>query len=169
MSVADRDWLAVHGELIGLHVEKSATYGDETDRLANFVAVAEATGEPPERYVVERIHEKTTRALNMLRAGVGDRVKEYTDMASLAICAEAFLRRRRRGTLPSAPPAAARVDADRVRLSARLEELAALVEMVGLPEACEAFDVPQRAAERELIDTLRLAAQLIPLNAGAAS
>jgi hypothetical protein len=159
VSVADRDWLAVHGELISLHVEKSSTYGDREDRLANFSAVAEATGEPPERYVLERMHEKTTRALNMIQSGQADRVREYPDLASLGIVCEAFRRRRQRdaGTLgESGRPLGSG------ELSARLEALAQLIEIVGLPEACEAFDVDRTAAERELIDALRLAAELIP-------
>ncbi len=51
------------------------------------------TGEAAERYVLERIVEKATRALNMLAAGSGPRVREYPDMASLALCAEALRRR----------------------------------------------------------------------------
>jgi hypothetical protein len=91
---ADRHWLAAHGDLIALHVEKSSTYGADDDRLANFAAVSEATGAPPERYVIERIVEKATRALNMIDSGLALDVREYPDIASLGLCAEALLRRR---------------------------------------------------------------------------
>jgi hypothetical protein len=91
---ADPFWLAAHGELRGLHVDKSNTYGVRGDRFANFTAVAEATGEPPERYALERIVEKATRALNMIAAGNPDDVVEYPDLAALALCCEAMQRRR---------------------------------------------------------------------------
>lgn len=91
---ADQGWLETHGELLPLHIEKSATYGNEQDRLANFTAVAAATGNRPEQYVIERIVEKATRCLNMIRAGAADEVREYPDMASLALVCEALRRRR---------------------------------------------------------------------------
>lgn len=97
MNGADRHWLAAHGDLIRLHVEKSSTYGSSGDRFANFTAIADATGAPPERYVLERILEKTTRALNMIDAGLAADVKEYPDIASLGLCAEALQRRGRGG------------------------------------------------------------------------
>lgn len=94
MNGADRQWLAAHGELIKLHVDKSSTYGAGTDRFANFHAVADTTGKPPEHYVLQRIIEKATRALNMIDGGIADDVREYPDIASLGLCAEALRRRR---------------------------------------------------------------------------
>lgn len=89
----DSDWLDAHAELRALHVRKSATYGTDTDRFENFSAVAEANGQPPEYYVAERMLEKLTRAFNMIRAGDSRAVKEWLDLASLALCAEALRRR----------------------------------------------------------------------------
>ena len=90
----DRRWHAAHAELRKLHVNKSSTYGTDEDPLANFTAVAAKNGQPPEFYALERIEEKLTRAMNMIRAGKAGAVKEYPDIASLALCAEALLRRR---------------------------------------------------------------------------
>lgn len=92
MNVAGADpfWLAAHGRLLELHVEKSSTYGVDDDRFSNFTAVAAATGEPPERYALERIVEKATRALNMIGAGREGEVVEYPDLAALALCCEAL-------------------------------------------------------------------------------
>lgn len=89
----DPHWLAAHRDLVDLHVEKSSTYGVDDDRFSNFTAIAAATGAPPERYVLERIVEKATRALNMIDAGAAMAVKEYPDIASLGLCAEALQRR----------------------------------------------------------------------------
>jgi hypothetical protein len=100
--MADRFWLAAHGRLIELHVEKSATYGVADDRFSNFTAVAEATGAPPERYALERIVEKATRALNMIDAGQADQVVEYPDLAALALCCEAMQTRRQVAALETA-------------------------------------------------------------------
>ena len=90
----DPNWLAAHRELEALHREKSATYGTTTDPLANFTDVAHLTGHVPERYALERLVEKASRALHMINAGNGWGVKEYPDMASLALCCEALRRRR---------------------------------------------------------------------------
>lgn len=92
---ADAGWLAVHEELRGLHVEKSSTYGHDADRLANFTGIAAITGDPAELGALLRIIEKSIRALNMIRAGDADAVREYRDLASLAIICETLLRRRR--------------------------------------------------------------------------
>lgn len=89
----DSGWLDAHGELRELHFRKSATYGNDQDPLGNFTAIAEATGRPAERYVWERIMEKTVRALNMIDRGLAAQVKEAPDVASLALCAEALRRR----------------------------------------------------------------------------
>lgn len=91
----DHDWFSAWEELLPLHCEKSATYGDAGDRLSNFTRLAQEIGhgQPPERYVAERMFEKLHRALNMLDRGDGALVKEWPDLASLALCAEALRRR----------------------------------------------------------------------------
>lgn len=91
---ADPGWLEVHRELTDLHVEKSSTYGHDSDRLANFTGLADITGEPEELGPLMRLTEKAIRALNMIRAGNADAVREYADMASLGIICEALRRRR---------------------------------------------------------------------------
>ena len=92
---ADAGWVAAHAALLELHVEKSATYGSNADRLANFTTVGRVTGEPAERYALVRIIEKATRALNMIDlTGQADEVREYPDMASLALICETLRRRR---------------------------------------------------------------------------
>lgn len=91
---ADVHWLEAHGSLVELHVRKSDTYGAGADRFANFHAVAAITGKPPEHYVLQRVIEKATRALNMIEAGAADAVREYADLSSLSLCAEAMRRRR---------------------------------------------------------------------------
>ena len=90
-------WLEVHAELLGVHEEKSSTYGDPTDRFANFTAVAEY-GMDSRRWVYpcQRALEKLVRAFNIACEGYsdeGERVsEELTDIASLIICAEALRR-----------------------------------------------------------------------------
>lgn len=93
MTKGDPNWLAAYDELRALHIEKSSTYGTDADRLANFTAVAAVTCGHDEKYVLERIIEKSVRALHMLGSGRADQVKEYKDIASLALCAEALRRR----------------------------------------------------------------------------
>lgn len=95
-AVADIDFRDAHRSLLRLHAEKSSTYGSDDDRLANFAAVAGVTGRPPEVYALERIVEKASRAIHMLSSGQGLEVREYMDIAGLALCAEALLRRSRR-------------------------------------------------------------------------
>ena len=90
----DLGWLEVHGELARLHVDKAADYGTDTDAMANYVLTSEAVGEPDEFTCWLRIHEKTVRALNMIRAGRGDECEEGLDVAALAVGAEALRRRR---------------------------------------------------------------------------
>jgi hypothetical protein len=90
----DPAWMDAHRELRELHIRKSATYGRDDDPLRNFTAVAEVTGKPPEYYVALRMVEKLVRTLNMIDAGDGDSVKEWPDLASLALCGEALRRRR---------------------------------------------------------------------------
>lgn len=93
MPEGDPGWVEVHGELLALHLEKSSTYGVDAEKFANYIAVAETTGEPPELYIAERCIEKLTRAVNQIRAGDAKGVKEWPDLSSLAICAEALRRR----------------------------------------------------------------------------
>lgn len=90
----DPNWIAAHAELLPLHLRKSSTYGNDYDPLANFMMVADFNGDDPEVYVIARIVEKLTRTSNMIRAGRAVEVKEYLDVASLALCAEALRRRR---------------------------------------------------------------------------
>lgn len=92
----DPGWHEVHRELAALHSEKSSTYGNAADAFANYTGTAEAFGEPDEFAPALRIHEKLIRAINMLRAGRADEIKEWPDIAALAIGAEALRRRRRR-------------------------------------------------------------------------
>jgi hypothetical protein len=89
-AAADPGWLAAHRSLIALHLNKSGTYGTGGDRFANFSAVAEKTGRPPEYYVAERMIEKLTRAVNQMDAGDAAAVKEWPDLAGLALCGEAL-------------------------------------------------------------------------------
>ena len=90
----DPNWHDAHDELKALHVRKSATYGTDSDPLANFTEVAKIAGHDPERYVLLRIVEKCARALHMLDIDEAEAVKEYPDIASLALCGEALRRRR---------------------------------------------------------------------------
>ena len=90
----DPHWHAAHRELRDLHIRKSATYGNGDDPLANFSKIAAVANQDSERYALERIVEKAARALHMIDAGRGADVKEYPDIASLALCAEALKRRR---------------------------------------------------------------------------
>lgn len=91
---ADPGFLDVHRELRDLHVEKAQDYGSSADSFANYVQTSEAVGEPDEYTCWLRIHEKSIRALNLIRAGRANENKEGTDVAALAIGAEALRRRR---------------------------------------------------------------------------
>jgi len=86
--------LRAHAKLHVLHLEKSSTYGTYDDKLRNFTAVSDITGSPPEKYALERIIEKATRAMNMISMGDENDVVEYPDIAGLALCAEALRQRR---------------------------------------------------------------------------
>lgn len=92
--MSDPLWFEAWEALGELHERKSSTYGSPDDPLRNFTEVGDLTGEPAERYALLRIVEKATRALNMIDAGDADAVKEYPDMASLALCCEALRLRR---------------------------------------------------------------------------
>jgi hypothetical protein len=85
--------MKAHADLLRLHKEKSSTYGTGEDRLANFTKLGEAAHQPAERYAVERLIEKAIRALHMIDAGQAQDVREYPDLASLALCAEALRNR----------------------------------------------------------------------------
>ena len=86
----DPGWLQAHRDLLALHLDKSSTYGTGADPLANFSAVSAITGDTPERYALQRIIEKASRAINQIDAGCSGDVKEYPDIAGLALCAEAL-------------------------------------------------------------------------------
>lgn len=90
----DRHWHVAHAELRDLHIEKSSTYGSKLDPLANFTQAAEILGKPDEYPVLGRMLDKLIRAANMIEQGRADDVKEWPDLASLALCAEALRRRR---------------------------------------------------------------------------
>lgn len=75
-------------------MEKSSTYGTEGDALANFSESGVVLGKPAEYAVLVRCLDKIARAVHMIDAGRADEVKEYPDLASLALCAEALRRRR---------------------------------------------------------------------------
>lgn len=92
----DPDWLEAHAELLALHREKSSTYGTKADPLANFSESAGFLGQAAEYPVLVRMFDKLSRALHMLEAGRANEVKEWPDLASLALCAEALRRRRTR-------------------------------------------------------------------------
>lgn len=90
----DPDWVDAWQSLVALHHEKSSTYGKQADRLWNFTSLGQAAGQPPEYFAIARVVEKCVRALNMMDAGLADQVKEYPDIASLGLVAEALRRRR---------------------------------------------------------------------------
>lgn len=92
--MSDPGWLQAWEALRPMHEEKSSTYGTQDDALWNFVLLGIAKDKPAEEYALERIVEKGTRALNMIRAGLADQVAEYPDMSSLALCCEALRQRR---------------------------------------------------------------------------
>ncbi len=90
----DPDWLEVYTGLLRLHCEKSAGYGTGDDRLANFTAVAGISGDPGFLYPMRRSVEKLARCESLYRQGkFSDLAEEFTDIASLMICAEAMRRR----------------------------------------------------------------------------
>lgn len=94
----DIGWLSAYRELEALHLLKSASYGTERDKLANFTESARVLGKPAEYPVLVRMLDKLARAIHMIDNGEANQVKEYPDLASLSLCAEA-LRRRRTGTI----------------------------------------------------------------------
>jgi hypothetical protein len=83
-------WRRVHAGLLALHIEKSAGYGTGSDPFANFTAIGALTGQPRYVYPVHRAIEKLTRCLSLMAQGREDELgEEFTDVASLLICAEA--------------------------------------------------------------------------------
>jgi hypothetical protein len=89
----DTNYALAHHMLLELHIEKSRRYGNNNDKLNNFVQVAAATGHDEIEYPVERIIEKCIRVLEIVRNGVHAEVQEMdelTDIAGLALCAESL-------------------------------------------------------------------------------
>jgi len=76
-----------------LHTVKSGGYGTGEDPYANFTAVAALTGQPRYLYATLRAIEKLIRVLSLHERGRTEELsEEFTDIASLAICAEAMRR-----------------------------------------------------------------------------
>lgn len=96
-SAGDPGWIQVHAELADLHVEKARDYGTDDDALANYVLTSAVVEQADEYTCWLRIHEKTVRALNLIRSGRADENLEGADVAALAIGAEALRRRRTNG------------------------------------------------------------------------
>lgn len=90
----DPDFLAALVDIETLHKNKSSTYGTSEDSFANFTDVGRVTGKPPEYYALLRIVEKCSRAVHQIDAGNHDDVKEYPDIAGLALCCEALKQKR---------------------------------------------------------------------------
>lgn len=92
--MGDPDWLDAHRGLLELHRAKSEGYGSTDDALANFVAVSRVTGEPAFVYPWRRMIEKLARCESLYRQGrFRELGEEHEDLAGLALCAEALLRR----------------------------------------------------------------------------
>lgn len=90
----DPVYLQILDEIRELHLLKSSTYGTGADPLANFTAVAGATGEPPWTYPRRRAIEKLARLESLEAQGRVDEMGEdHVDIASLLLCAEALRRR----------------------------------------------------------------------------
>ena len=90
----DPGWLDAHAALLKVHYLKSSGYGTDADPLANFTAIAEMTGEPPWRYPIRRMLEKLARCVSLDKQGRQEELEEeFTDIASLALCATSLRRR----------------------------------------------------------------------------
>lgn len=86
-------YLACLDELEELHRVKSGGYGTGADPFANFTAVGELAGQPRYVYALHRLIEKATRCTSLIAQGRVDELgEEFTDMAGLALCAEAMRR-----------------------------------------------------------------------------
>lgn len=92
--MSDPGWVEVHAELAVLHARKSGTYGTNEDAMANYTGTSEKLGQPDEYTPMVRMIEKLERAKNLIQAGRADEVKDWPDLAALAIGAEALRRRR---------------------------------------------------------------------------
>lgn len=89
----DPEYLKLLDDLRNLHLLKSGGYGTDEDPMANFSAVADATGEPRYLYAIHRSIEKLTRCLSLHAQGrSGELGEEFTDTASLLLCAESMRR-----------------------------------------------------------------------------
>lgn len=94
--VGDPEFLAYLDELRELHLLKSGGYGTGSDPYSNFTLVSAASGEPRHRYPRRRIVEKLARLESLDAQGrVEELEEEYGDIAGLAICALAMLRKDR--------------------------------------------------------------------------
>lgn len=87
------EYLALADELKKLHLLKSGGYGTTRDPFSNFTAVSQASGQPRYLYAIHRSLEKLTRCLSLHEQGRADELgEEFTDVASLLLCAEAMRR-----------------------------------------------------------------------------
>ena len=90
----DPEYLAALDDLRELHLLKSGGYGTGYDRFANFTLVASAIGEPRHRYPRRRMLEKIARLESLDAQGRTDELEEeYLDIAGLAMCCLAVLRK----------------------------------------------------------------------------
>lgn len=90
----DPGWLAAHERLLDVHRQKSRGYGTHTDPLANFTTVGRVTGEPAARYPRRRMLEKLARCESLeAQHRFNEIPEELEDIASLALCALALMRR----------------------------------------------------------------------------
>lgn len=91
----DPDWLSAWRQLHHIHVEKADGYGNDADKLDNYVKTSEAVHQPDEFTPMVRIHEKLIRCINLVDAGRANELEEeWLDIAALALGAEALRRRR---------------------------------------------------------------------------
>jgi hypothetical protein len=92
---SDPVYVQLLDELLDLHYTKSAGYGTGSDPLANFTAIAAASGEPAWRYPRRRALEKLARIESLEHQGrILELEEEHLDVASLMLCAEVLRRRR---------------------------------------------------------------------------
>ena len=90
----DPDYVQGVQDLLELHLLKSGGYGTGMDRFANFTLVGKATGEPRHRYPRRRMLEKIARLESLDAQGRVDELEEeYLDIAGLAMCCLAVLRK----------------------------------------------------------------------------
>ena len=94
VSGGDVGWLELLDVLRELHVRKAGTYGTDEDALANYVQTSRLVGQVDEFTPMLRITEKLERARNMVLSGRGLQVREWMDIAALALGCEALRVRR---------------------------------------------------------------------------